>query len=87
MMNRQTAALTQAQAVLRGLTFKDSQITAALEAIQGALDEAEADEHSGMDGAARERERLLKELRTMHTQQQGRHSYYLYAAELLAGKL
>lgn len=38
-------------------------------------------------GAAAERERLLAELRTMHAQQNGRHNYYLYAAELLDGKL
>ena len=36
---------------------------------------------------AAERERLLAELRTMHTQQHGRHNYYLYAAEMLAGNL
>ena len=36
---------------------------------------------------AAERERLLTELRTMHAQQNGRHNYYLYAAEMLAGRL
>lgn len=35
--------------------------------------------------AAAERERLLAELRTMHAQQNGRHNYYLHAAERLAG--
>ena len=34
-----------------------------------------------------ERKRLLAELRTMHAQQNGRHNYCLYAAEMLAGKL
>jgi hypothetical protein len=50
---------------------------AAFDALEAAIDAAVADE----------RERLLEELRTMHAQQKGRHNYYLYAAELLAGNL
>jgi len=38
MTTKQTEALKKAQAVLRGLTFKDSAITAALEAIHRALE-------------------------------------------------
>lgn len=38
MTTKQTDALKQAQAVLRGLTFKDRKITAALEAIHRALE-------------------------------------------------
>lgn len=45
-------------------------------------------DRAAIDAAvAAERERLLAELRTMHTQQHGRHNYYLYAAEMLAGNL
>jgi len=36
---------------------------------------------------AAERERLLGELRQMHAAQNGRHNYYLYAAEMLAANL
>ena len=39
MTTKQTAALKQAQAVLRKLTFRDSQITSALAAIHSALEE------------------------------------------------
>lgn len=43
--------------------------------------------HAYSAGVAAERERLLSELRMMHAQVSGRHTYYLYAAEMLAGKL
>ena len=39
MTTKQTQAMTQAQAALRGLTYRDSKVTAALESLHRALAE------------------------------------------------
>jgi len=48
--------------------------------------EEDARSYAAQEVAA-ERERLLGELRQMHAAQNGRHNYYLYAAEMLAANL